>query len=875
MTTTQPVAAATDRILLLAAPDQAGLLAALDAVDPDAPPGRPAYRGHGPRLGVVDPTPKRLAAASRLVAKGNPVRKRGDLWYSPRPLLAGGAGIAFVFPGLEADFEPRVDDVAEHFGLPVPDLRTTTLGRHGAAVMTVGRLLDTAIRRIGIRPAAVAGHSIGEWAAMISGGIVSGAAFDAMVANADLDALRVPGVEFAVLGCSPERARAALTAHTEIVISHENSANQTVICGPESAVAEIITQLRSQRIICEPLPFRSGFHTPMLEPYLGYFRDGMPSLPMRPADTPVWSATTASPFPGDQAAAQALCLRHLVEPVRFRQLIGGLYASGVRAFVQLGPGQLGSLIEDTLRHDFPDADFLVVPANSAQRAGLDQLRRCAVALWVDGAEPDFAALETAPEPVDQHGHGYHGHGYEGLASLGLSVPLAAEMARFLDDTADVVAEVLRAAATCEYRETLEVSLRAMPYLRDHCLMRQRTGWPQEEDLRAVVPATTMVAHMVAAVERACPGRVVVALEDVRFHRWLTASPPKQVTLVVEHTGTDRARVRLGDHAESTVLLGTRRPAPPAPWRAGEEWRPALTPAEIYRQGWMFHGPALQGMTRTTGISNRTITGVITTPDVPGGLLDNLGQFLGQWLVENEPERWIALPAQIARIDLHSSEPLPGVEVDCLVRVTGIDEDAVTVDGQLCRDGVPIMSVRGWVDRRFDSDERAGAVHRTPGVATLSERHPGGWWWVAERWRTLASREFYLHRYAGLAECEEYERLPPPRRRAWLLELIAAKDAVRGWLWDHGAGPIYPAELRVRRHVPGRVVVTGEHGLDLPDLDVAVAHQAEVAVAVVRPAAPGSGPVIEISESAGEADPSESLIRNPGGLPSRSYLVRSA
>ncbi|WP_394617228.1 acyltransferase domain-containing protein [Lentzea sp. JNUCC 0626] len=871
MTTTRPVAAVADRVLLLAAPDLAGLLAALDGVDPDSPPERPAYRGRGPRLGVVDPTPKRLDAARRLVLKGNPVRKRGDLWFSPRPLLAGDAGVVFIFPGLEACFEPRVDDVAEHFGLPVPEISTTTVGRHGAAVMAVGRLLDAAVRRVGIRPAAVVGHSVGEWAAMISGGIVSGAAFDAMVAHADLDALRVPGVEFAVLGCSPERARPVLAGRPEVVISHENSANQTVICGPESAVADVVAQLRACGVICEPLPFRSGFHTPMLEPYLGYFRDGMPSLPMRPAVTPVWSATTAAPFPDEQTAAQALCLRHLVEPVRFRQVIGGLYATGVRVFVQLGPGQLGSLVEDTLRHDVPDADFLVVPANSAQRTGLDQLRRCAVALWVEGAEPDFSALEPpAPETVPEPGNP---RGHAGLVSLGVSVPLAAEMAGFLDDMAEAVAQVLRAAGSGEQRETLEVSLRAMPYLRDHSLMRQRAGWPQDEDLRAVMPATTMVAHMIAAAERACPSRVVVALEDVRFHRWLTASPPQQVTLAVEHAGADRARVRLGDHAESTALFGTRYPPPPAPWRAGEERRPALTAAEIYRQGWMFHGPAWRGMTRTVGVSNRTITGVITTPDVPGGLLDNLGQFLGQWLVENESGRWIALPTRIARIDLYGPEPPAGAEVDCLIRVTDIDEDAVTVEGQLCRYGVPIMLVHGWVDRRFDSDERGGAVHRAPAFATLSEHHPGGWWWVAERWRTLASREFYLHRYAGLAECEEYDRLPPAKRRAWLLELIAAKDAVRGWLWDNGAGPIYPAELRVRRHIPGQVLVMGEHGLDLPDLEVAVAHHAEVGVAVVRPAGPGPRPAVEVSEPDGGVDPSGNSISNPGGLPPRSYRVR--
>lgn len=873
MTTARPGTAATDRILLLAAADQAGLLAALDAVDPDSPPERPAHRGPGPRLGMVDPTPKRLAAARRLVDRGNPVRKRGDLWYSPRPLLAGEAGIVFVFPGLEGDFSPRVDDVAGHFGLPVPELSTTTLGRHGSAVMTVGRLLDAAVRRLGIRPAAVAGHSVGEWAAMISGGIVSGAEFDAMVASADLDALRVPGVEFAVLGCAPERVRPELAGHANVVISHENSANQTVICGPEHAVAEILTLMRSRRVICEPLPFRSGFHTLMLEPYLGYFRDGLPSMPMRPAVTPVWSATTASPFPDDEAAARELCLRHLVEPVRFRQLIGGLYTSGARAFVQLGPGQLGSLIEDTLRHDFPDADFLVVPANSSQRAGLDQLRRCAVALWVDGAEPDFAALERPvteqdPEPAGQRG-------FAQLAAMGSSVPLAAEMARFLDDTADAVAAVLHAAGVAEHRETLEVSLRAMPYLRDHCLMRQRPGWPQEEDLRAVVPATTMVAHMVAAAERACAGLVAVALEDVRFHRWLPASPPRQVTLVVERESVGRVRVRLGDHAEGTVLLGARHLPPPAPWPTGEERAPELTAAQIYQHGWMFHGPALQGMTRSVAISDTTMRGVITAPDAPGALLDNLGQFLGQWLVENERDRWIALPSRIARIDLHGAEPPPGSDVDCFLRVTDLDPDAVTIDGQLCRAGVPIISVRGWVDRRFDSDERAGAVHRTPAVATLSERHRAGWWWAAERWRTLASREFYLHRYAGIAECAEYERLPPSERRGWLLKLVAAKDAVRGWLWERGAGPIYPAELRVHQDASGGCRVTGQHGLDVPDLHVTVAHHAEIAVALVRPAGAGPAPVIAITEpDGGTPPPSAVRISNPDGLPPRVYQVHS-
>ncbi|MGW5715238.1 acyltransferase domain-containing protein [Amycolatopsis sp. NPDC003865] len=844
-------AATTDRVLLLAAPDLDGILTALDSREPR----NATYRGPGPRLGLVDPTPDLLATARRLIARGTPVRRRSDLWFSPAPLLAGSGRTAFIFPGLEGEFEPQVADVAKHLGTPVPELSAKTLGRHGAAVMAVGRLLDTALRRLAVRPDAVAGHSVGEWTAMITGGIVSGAEFDALVDTADLDALRVPGVEFAVLGCDATRAEAAIADRPDVVISHENSTNQTVVCGPAAALSEVTAALRAQKVICRPLPFRSGFHTPMLEPYLRYFRDGLPALRMRQATTPVWSATTAAPFPDEPDAARALCLRHLVERVRFRQVVRALYTDGVRAFVQAGPGQLGSLIDDTLRHDLAGAEFLVLAANSPHRAGLDQLRRCAVALWTEGADPDFSALDrpapavSRPTPVaaSQSPGAAKPHlpapaGVTGLAALG--TPLADEMARFLDDTATSVAAVLRAAGPAE---SLDVSLAAMPYLLDHCLMRQRPGWPDVEDLRPLVPATTMVTHMLEAAERAYPGLTAVAAEDLTFHRWLPAFPPRRVPVTVQPSGPGRAHVRLGEHAEGTIELAhTRPPAPPSWAPEPGERSPKLAARDLYEQGWLFHGPAFQGMTRSIAVSDRSMRGVITVPPAPGALLDNLGQYLGQWLVETVPDRYIALPARITRIEWHAPEPAPGSTVDCFVRVTGLDSDTVTMDGQLRREGVPIVSVRGWVDRRFDGDERTGLVHREPGTATLSERRTDGLWSITERWRTLSSRDFYLRRYTSAEEYAEYERLPPIEQRAWFLKLAVVKDAVRGRLWDDGAGPVHPAELRVHQDPSGRCRVTGRHGLEVPDLDIAVARLGAAAVARVRPAGSTPNP-IEIAE----------------------------
>ena len=159
---------------------------------------------NGPtRLGIVDPTEKRLAMARRAVTKGRPWRGRNDIWFAPQPL---GGKLAFVFPGLEGEFEPRADDIARHFGLrwSSPSAQVGDVGRHGTGVLELGRLLDAALRRSGVFPDGLAGHSVGEWTAMGCGGIHAADDVDAFLDTFDPDALRVPGVAFAVIGTAAD-----------------------------------------------------------------------------------------------------------------------------------------------------------------------------------------------------------------------------------------------------------------------------------------------------------------------------------------------------------------------------------------------------------------------------------------------------------------------------------------------------------------------------------------------------------------------------------------------------------------------------------------------------------------------------------------------
>ncbi|WP_414167434.1 type I polyketide synthase [Streptoverticillium reticulum] len=863
-----------EQVLRLAADTPEELAALLDAEDAAVRARRSVHDGRT-RLGVVAPTAERLALARKAVAKGSPWHGRGDVWFSPEPLLGGPAGgkLAFVFPGLEAEFRPRIGDVVERFGLSAllpagfggTGADVADVGRHGAGVIAVGRVLDAALRRTGIVPDAVAGHSIGEWTAMATAGLYAGDAVDAFTRSFDPDQVRVAGLSFAALGAPAEQVSAALADRPRVVLSHDNAPEQSMVCGPPAQVEDLVRHFRARGVIGRVLPFRSGFHTPMLAPYLDQIRHYADLFALHRPTVPVWSATTAAEYPGDEAEVRDLFVRHLLEPVRFRPLIEAMYAAGFRVFVQAGTGQVGSLVESTLR----GRPHLVVAADSPHRDGTAQLLRVATALWTAGGDPDLgggpapvgpaaaAARRMPPSRLDLGGR-LVSLDRETVAAVrsALAVrqgtdpgaappapdasPLDAELRALLKDTADTAVAVSRAAAVRTVptvSTVLRVSTDTMPYLRDHCFFAQRPGWPDEADRWPVVPATTLLHHMMEHAGRARPGTTAVAVHELRLNRWVAAAPAVDVPVTVEVRGAGRAGVTFGAYAQGEVELADRYPdGAPRPWRwtPAEERSPEITAGQLYEDRWMFHGPAFQGVTELTAVGDAHVRGVLTAPSAPGALLDNVGQLLGYWILATLTERTLVFPVRVRHIRFFGPHPAPGTRVECLIRIVSVTDATVEADVQLLVDGRVRVEIGGWQDHRFDSRTDTKAQERFPGRHTLSAVQPGGWVLLFDGCRDLASRDLVLRRHLGTAEREDHERRPPGGRRQWLLGRIAAKDAVRRWLWEHGEGPVFPAELRVANDASGRPRVTGVHGRVLPALDVSLAHRAEAAVALVRP-----------------------------------------
>ena len=604
-----------------------------------------------------------------------------------------------------------------------------------------------------------------------------------------------------------------------------------------------------------------------------------------------------------------------------------MYDAGVRAFVQLGVGQLGSLIQDEL----DGSPCLVVAAANKHRDPLHQLGNVLTALWVEGRHIAPQAVRSTPgsglrtigpsavrldlgtpltrldEPVRQavssalrrqDGIGAAPAGparatnggsqvevlLDDVAELG-NPAIADALAALVRETTDAAAAVVNAlrsnGPTTDHAHVptataLTVSTAAMPYLRDHTFFRQRAGWPDESDLWPVVPATTIVELMIGFTARAAGGRTVVALHDLRLHRWLVAAPPIDVPVTVTPAGNDRWAVRLGDYSNAVLQTAPAYPdSRPKRWSLDPvgERSPEHTARELYTTRILFHGPGFQGISDVTALGPRHIRGTIITPPAPGALLDSAGQLLGYWINRSLDTKSRVLPARLRRITFFGPHPAPASPVECLVQVRHIADTTVEADMQLLVAGQLWAQVDGWVNRRFDHSPTDHKTYASVELHPASQVQPAGWVMLCDRWSDAASRELVMRNYLGQAERDLFERCPAPLRRQWLLGRIAIKDAIRGHLWAEGEREVFPAEIAVADQENGPPRVRGVHGRVLPDLDLSVAHCPGVVVALARPRlaeTQGYGVGISIEEVSTRSDPVPAARRRrtAGNRPTR-------
>jgi [acyl-carrier-protein] S-malonyltransferase len=213
------------------------------------------------------------------------------------------------------------------------------------SILTVSVAALRALEQRGIRPAAVAGHSLGEYSAHVAAGTLD---FGDAVRIVRLrgrfmqQAVEVgDGSMAAILGLQPEDVEAVCceVAGDEIVEpANLNGPGQVVIAGHTAAVeraCEACRQAGARRAV--PLPVSAPFHCALMQPAAERLRSELERVTFNDPQIPVYTNVDASPVHRGDAARDAL-VRQVASPVRWQDLVEALLDAGVESFVEVGPG---------------------------------------------------------------------------------------------------------------------------------------------------------------------------------------------------------------------------------------------------------------------------------------------------------------------------------------------------------------------------------------------------------------------------------------------------------------------------------------------------------------------------------------------------------
>ncbi|WP_327250793.1 SDR family NAD(P)-dependent oxidoreductase [Streptomyces sp. NBC_01244] len=259
------------------------------------------------------------------------------------------------------------------------------------ALGLVGSAAHLLLGELGVRPDCVAGHSYGELTALWAAGVwdqesllrLSARRAEAILAAAGTD----PG-SMAAVTAAPEEVR-EIAARAGCVIANHNAPRQCVISGPAAAVADAVAALREAGLTAAPLPVACAFHSEVVAGAATALAEELAGTELADAAVPVWSNTTAGPYPVTADAVRDLVARQVAEPVRFVEQVEHMYAAGVRTFVEAGPGRVLSGLVGRILGDRPHT---AVPLDVPGEHGL---LRLVTAL----AELAAAGVPVAPEAL--------------------------------------------------------------------------------------------------------------------------------------------------------------------------------------------------------------------------------------------------------------------------------------------------------------------------------------------------------------------------------------------------------------------------------------------------------------------------------------------
>ena len=198
-------------------------------------------------------------------------------------------------------------------------------------------------------PAAVAGHSLGEYSALVAtGALAFKDAVRAVRSRGQFMQDAVPegqGAMAAVMGMdAPKIAAVCATVTSEnadnfVAVANYNGPAQTVIAGTTAGIEAAMVALKEQgarRVL--PLPVSAPFHCELMSPVKPLLDAVLKELTFATPAAPIVTNVEAAPNT-DATRIRALLVEQVTAPVRFTEIVESMGQSGITTFIEVGPGK--------------------------------------------------------------------------------------------------------------------------------------------------------------------------------------------------------------------------------------------------------------------------------------------------------------------------------------------------------------------------------------------------------------------------------------------------------------------------------------------------------------------------------------------------------
>ncbi|GAA0495367.1 ACP S-malonyltransferase [Salinibacillus aidingensis] len=277
--------------------------------------------------------------------------------------------VAFLFPGQgsqetgmtkafyekDEDVRTLVDQAEEILQVPIKKLmfegpqEDLTKTEHAQPALLLSSLAALRVlEKEGIRPEMAAGHSLGEYSALVNAGALSAEdGLKLVQKRGQLMEKAYPagkGSMAAVLGLDESTIQSTINEISEqgevVDIANDNCPGQIVISGTKQGIEQAVDKLKengAKRVL--PLNVSGPFHSRLMEPASSELAAELNQINIKDADFPVYANVTAAPVQ-DQTEIRDLLVKQLYSPVRFSETISNMLEKDIDAFVEVGNGKV-------------------------------------------------------------------------------------------------------------------------------------------------------------------------------------------------------------------------------------------------------------------------------------------------------------------------------------------------------------------------------------------------------------------------------------------------------------------------------------------------------------------------------------------------------